>query len=423
MENISRLLFLTTGGIFLLASCLPLRTNAKEFVNNVKPTPQEQASKHAITVNKPAPDFFEGALLGNGGLGVVVTTRPDAVCLHFGHNNVWDVRIAENNREKIGTFEEIFTKAKALPDDLPSIHHSAEFSAYLRMTAENYQKPYPRPFPCGTLLLGFDRREVELLGHVLDISNGRCTVQLLKDGEKIELRVFTDMNTDKVWLSLTDEKGKGIPSCFNRLRLIADPSTPSDIPHYQIREQDYSIGYLQRLPYLEPHLYDKENFHEKDKAFALNVRTSIPLHKGQRTTTLGIKENLSDMERYLANVDRPFYAVASLSEGLAIDTQHFVLPEEEITEEKIHSAWKETVQKWNDYWKCSGVILSDQPLEEMWYRNLYFFNCSVKAGVTCPGIFANWSYSNIGTAWHGDYHLNYNTQQPFWVTLLKQSFR
>lgn len=49
---------------------------------------QEQASKHAMTVNKPAPDFFEGALLGNGGLGVVVTTRPDAVCLHFGHNNV-----------------------------------------------------------------------------------------------------------------------------------------------------------------------------------------------------------------------------------------------------------------------------------------------------------------------------------------------
>lgn len=377
---------------------------------------QEQASKHAIIVNKPAPGFFEGALLGNGGLGVVVTTRPDAVCLHFGHNNVWDVRIAENNKEKIGTFEEIFAKAKALPHDLPSIYHSSEFSAYLRMTAENYQKPYPRPFPCGTLLLGFDRREVELLGHVLDISNGLCTVQLLKDGKRIELKIFTDMNADKVWLSLTDEKGKGIPSCFNRIRLIADPSTPSDIPHYQIREQAYSIGYFQRLPYLEPHLYDKENFHEKDKAFALDVRTSTPLHKGQRTTTLGIKENLADMERYLGKVDRPFYAVASLSEGLAIDDRHFELPEEDITEEKIASVWNETVQKWNDYWQCSGVNLSDKQLEEMWYRNLYFFNCSVKAGVTCPGIFANWSYSNIGTAWHGDYHLNYNTQQPFWVT-------
>ena len=30
-------------------------------------------------------------------------------------------------------------------------------------------------------------------------------------------------------------------------------------------------------------------------------------------------------------------------------------------------------------------------------------------------MFANWSYGSIGTAWHGDYHMNYNTQQPFWV--------
>ena len=377
---------------------------------------QEQASKHTIIVNKPASGFFEGALLGNGALGVVVTTRPDAICLHFGHNNVWDVRIAENNKEKIGTFEEIFSKAKALPSDLPSIYHSPEFSAYLRLTAENYHKPYPRPFPCGTLLLGFDRREVELLGHTLDISDGLCTVQLLKDGKRIELRIFADMNADKVWFSLTDDKGKGIPSCFNRIRLIADPSTPDDIPRYQIREQAHSIGYFQRLPYLEPHLYNKEQFHAKDKAFALDITTNVTLQKGQRTTTLGIKENLADMERYLESTQEPFYGVVSLSEGLADDTRLFVLPEERINATCVNTAWKETVRKWKDYWNCSGVNLSDKQLEEIWYRNLYFLNCSVKEGVTCPGIFANWSYGNIGTAWHGDYHLNYNTQQPFWVT-------
>jgi hypothetical protein len=40
----------------------------------------------------------------------------------------------------------------------------------------------------------------------------------------------------------------------------------------------------------------------------------------------------------------------------------------------------------------------------------------VRPGATCPGLFANWSYRNIGTAWHGDYHTNYNLEQPFWVT-------
>jgi len=51
-------------------------------------------------------------------MGVFVTTRPDAVVLYFGHNNVWDIRLAENNREKIGNFQEIFNKVKAIPDTL-----------------------------------------------------------------------------------------------------------------------------------------------------------------------------------------------------------------------------------------------------------------------------------------------------------------
>ena len=48
----------------------------------------ERAKLHPITYDHPAIDFFEGALLGNGAMGVVVTTRPDAIVLYFGHNNI-----------------------------------------------------------------------------------------------------------------------------------------------------------------------------------------------------------------------------------------------------------------------------------------------------------------------------------------------
>ena len=51
------------------------------------------AKKHSITKDLAAPDFFEGALLGNGDLGVVACTRPDAIVLHLGHNDIWDIRI------------------------------------------------------------------------------------------------------------------------------------------------------------------------------------------------------------------------------------------------------------------------------------------------------------------------------------------
>ena len=71
----------------------------------------QTAARYPIVMDKPAPGFFEGALLGNGGMGVVVTTRPDAVCLHFGHNNVWDIRVTENHQDICRSVPESFPSA------------------------------------------------------------------------------------------------------------------------------------------------------------------------------------------------------------------------------------------------------------------------------------------------------------------------
>ena len=101
-------------------------------MNALQEDPMKRASLYLVEMDKPATGFFEGALLGNGGMGIVVTTRPDAVCLHFGHNNVWDIRVVEENKDKIGTFEDVFAKAAALPADLPTIQHDPGFSEYPR---------------------------------------------------------------------------------------------------------------------------------------------------------------------------------------------------------------------------------------------------------------------------------------------------
>ncbi len=142
------------------------------------------AKKHFIKADKPAPGFFEGALLGNGAMGVVVTTRPDAIAIRFGHNNVWDIRIAEQNRDKIGTFQSVFEKVNAIPSNLDHLSNDPWYAEYNRMSGENYSKAYPRPFPCGSLILGFDRRKMSLVGHQLDISNGKCRVELITKNKK-----------------------------------------------------------------------------------------------------------------------------------------------------------------------------------------------------------------------------------------------
>ena len=376
----------------------------------------EIAQTHPILAEGPAPDFFEGALIGNGGLGAVVCTRPDAIVIRFGHNNVWDIRIAEDNREKIGTFQEVFEKVEKIDPALKSLNEDPWYKEYLVMCRENYAKPYPRPFPCGSMILGFDRRKVEVIDTRLDISHGLVTIKLLLNQNKYaDLLVFADMKTDRVWMKLVDENGTNLDNCFNRIRLLPDQVTPSDFPDYTTQFMDRAMTFRQVMPSREPGEYNKEKGHPDDQAFCLSVVTG-PALKTRKVS--GSNPNLVRRLNLEHNFkeNHPFWACVALDEGLSSTTKPDLNELMDLKTEDYDTAYASTIGIWKDYWEKSGVLLEDKFLEEVWYRNLYFFNCAAKSGVNCPGLFANWSFGDIGTAWHGDYHMNYNTQQPFWVT-------
>ncbi|MCC7150013.1 MAG: glycoside hydrolase N-terminal domain-containing protein, partial [Saprospiraceae bacterium] len=377
----------------------------------------DQAKKHAIHYNKPAVDFFEGALLGNGGMGVVVTTRPDAIVLYFGHNDVWDIRIAEKNREALGTFDYVFDRVSKIPDTLKLLTDDPWYDKYIAMAQENYRQPYPRPFPCGSVLLGFDRRNAELLGHSLDISNGLCEVHLL-DSKKniIKLQLFTDMREDRLWMQLVDEKGNKAPNIFDRIRIMPDPSTPAEFPKYTSDEllKEGVLSFRQTMPYQEPDVYNVATGHPKDKAFRLTVSDNLPLKKTTRVNWYG---NIQKMEVLEAAFETGgnFVADVFIEHGMNSEvTKKATIRKPDFNGYNQSRTSSEKI--WREYWSKSGIRLSDSFLEQIWYRNLYFFNCAAKDSATTPGLFANWSYNKIGTAWHGDYHMNYNTQQPFWMT-------
>jgi hypothetical protein len=396
--------------VFLLVSCNKGKTDSFSSF--------DRARLHPVTFDRPAIDFFEGALLGNGGMGVVVTTRPDGIMIYFGHNNVWDIRVAENHREKIKTFDYVFNRVKSIPDNLALLTDDPWYKEYVEMAADNYRQPYPRPFPCGSVLLGYDLRNAEMLGHKLDISNGLCEVYMLtSENKKIKLQLFTDMVEDKLLMRLVDEQGNPTNNIFDRVRVIPDPSTPKEFPVNSAIEdlENGILSFRQILPYEEPDKYNIAKGHPKDKAFRLSATVNSPLIKTTRINWDGNRELMGRLEGSLTG-KASFFASVSLTEGLNTEVPEEFPSDQSPDNKQFEISLEQSTQVWKNYWNKSGVVLKDEFLEKIWYNNLYFFNCAVKEGVNTPGLFANWSYDGIGTAWHGDYHMNYNTQQPFWLT-------
>ncbi len=373
-----------------------------------------RAGLHPIALNKPAVRFFEGAVLGNGALGAIVCTRPDAVAIHFGHNNVWDIRVDESHADEVLTFDEVFEKVNAVPAHFASLEDDPWCKAYFARMRAPYRKPYPRPFPCGTLLLAFDRREAELLGHTLHIDAGLCEVHFLAQGEPATLQLFIEPDVDRLWLRMIDAAGAPAASAFNRIRLIPDPDTPKDMPAFSATSDDAHrrLSFTQVLPFQEPHVYAAAAGHVKDRAFTLSVVVSDKIAARERFNWAGNVEQMGALERALTSRGA-FTLCVQLDEGPARELTARPMPAPTALEWETRR--QRAVESWQRYWRKSGVALDDAPLEQTWYRNLYFLQCATKAGATPPGLFANWSYRGIGTEWHGDYHMNYNTQQPFWA--------
>jgi hypothetical protein len=146
----------------------------------------------------------------------------------------------------------------------------------------------------------------------------------------------------------------------------------------------------------------------------VTARFDQHLHNSQRIDWGGEVVEFGPLERAFDRTAPPLCCL-ELEHGLAADVASTLANGDAPTNDAFEAALASSQESWSAYWALSGVELGNAELEEVWYRNLYFMNCATAAGVTCPGLFANWSYGDIGTAWHGDYHMNYNTQQPFWM--------
>lgn len=70
-------------------------------------------------------------------------------------------------------------------------------------------------------------------------------------------------------------------------------------------------------------------------------------------------------------------------------------------------------QWWSGFWSRSFIEIPDKTIEQCWYSSWYIMGSCSRAGKVAPGLWGNWLTVN-DPAWHGDFHLNYNFQSPFY---------
>ena len=129
-------------------------------------------------------------LLGNGDIGLCVTVRPDALGLHLGKEDSWDIRVSEDHYQHVLPFNELLklweraseeAKRQGKPDMLYMEYGIDFFREYTQKVTSSYAKSWPRPWPCGIVWIHWDSRKVRVVRQVLDPSNGLFTLDLACD--------------------------------------------------------------------------------------------------------------------------------------------------------------------------------------------------------------------------------------------------
>src|ERR1700676_2580475 len=148
----------------------------------------EIARRHMIVRDTPSPSFFDGMLLGNGDVGACVIVRPDAIGIHIGKNDCWDIRVSEDITNHVLPFRELLqlwqraseeAKRMGKPDMLYLESGVALFREYSERVASSYDgKKWPRPWPCGTIWINWDPTWFAPSQHTLDLATGLFTLTL-----------------------------------------------------------------------------------------------------------------------------------------------------------------------------------------------------------------------------------------------------
>jgi len=422
---------------FLRASAFAATLNALPgSLDEIPLRGQEIARRHRIVRDLPTPAFFEGMLLGNGDIGVCVTVRPDALGLHIGKSDSWDIRVSEEYYSDVLSFADLLkmwasasveAKRQGKPDMLYLEREIPFFREYTDKVAASYAKSWPRPWPCGILWVHWDATRFQVVGQVLDPSCGHFRLDLEADGKPVRLYCF--VNTETGHICLWSNSEADFLSVVYYPNLDAEARLPAPEIDGKASSDSAEFSGYQSFPAIAPtEAVPKPPASAEDRNFAIHgVLQGEWRIEGLAEAQRQLQEMRAGADTYTSYEERPrVFLKSAAPQPLRIDIALFT-PRDHPENVEYASSEARRLSKmpaaaiqqasdryWNDFWSRSAVEFADKELERWWYHNQYWLACCLREGKTAPGLFGNWTSGKIGTAWHGDYHMNYNTQQVFW---------
>jgi len=408
------------------------------------------SEKHILKLQQRVLCPDDGLLLGNGDLSVSVYRTADRIVWRFGKGDVWDRRLDLSDDPKPAHISEIAHGIKVEGWKCPPYGSAPAVATRGTKNPERMQelcqgsppsykkRPYPCPKPVGELAMQLPADQMGLeIEQRLVIEEATLFITCCwRSGARLEVECFIPPTPNVLvvrWrMSNWNERtrtGHILPPVWFSLYRWADPKLETFAAKFFA---DYRHGAFQSMcdpkitPLPPPSVRNQNGLHLIEQSFPPDLLFENGFQYAMAPFASGCAVSPVDM----ADTGEARLHIMPPTDGLAGELVVAVATssddggahqELQRIHTELSSNPNEAVKNWTEanlrsaeeFWSKSRLSVSDALVENLWYETLHARRCAYRHDTVPPGLFLPSTVQDY-SHWHGDYHTNYNFQQPFW---------
>ena len=397
--------------------------------------------KHKIIINRPVIVPDHGLMLGNGDISVSFYQQPGLLIWRFGKSDVWDRRVDYHLDPKPAHIREL---EHGIRDErwccgpyggpveaLDGTDNPQRMKEICQGCPPSYiQRPYPCPKPVGELAMHFsvDLPDLKIRQMVVIEDALLLVVCSWSNGIRLELSAFVapddnilaldwnltgwdyqravgEMYLPPVWFALYRHADRPVNEFGEKYRLRYNPIF-NPFPHSEAKPLDkpFLAELAGRQWYIQQDFPSEATFPQGFRYGMLPVSAELQCRPLEKTPSMAALQLIPDPKNPAGQL---YVAVESAGNDadLRVGLQRHL-------DADISALAAANRKASRDFWSRSALSVGDKFVEALWYETLYARRCAYRRGKTPPGLFFPSTVADY-SLWHGDFHMNYNFQQPF----------